>query len=64
MVEEKKSGQKTSEPILLKKPVEAIKKSKREKRDGSTDSNDSESEGEYKSKEISLGLLWCFLYIR
>lgn len=48
VTEEKKSSQKTSEPVLMKKSIEAIKKSKREKRDGSTDSNDSESEGKYK----------------
>lgn len=46
--EDKKSGQKSSEPVLLKKPTEVAKKSKREKRDGSSDSNDSESEGRKK----------------
>lgn len=51
MSEEKKVGQKSSETVLLKKPADGIKKSKRDKRDGSTDSNDSESEGKRKLKE-------------
>ena len=53
VAEEKKSVQKTSEPVLAKKPTEVTKKSKREKRDGSTDSNDSESEGKYQFKDSS-----------
>lgn len=56
VTEEKKSSQKTVEPVLMKKPVEVIKKSKREKRDGSTDSNDSENESNYRIKNIPL----CF----
>lgn len=42
--EDKKSIQKPLEPSA-KKPVEVAKKTKREKRDGSTDSEDSDGEG-------------------
>lgn len=63
--EDKKSGQKSSEPILLKKPAEVMKKSKKEKRDGSTDSNDSESEGrkmlELCILNISFSIILFFL---
>lgn len=45
IVEDKKSVQKPLESSS-KKPVEAAKKTKREKRDGSTDSDDSDGESE------------------
>lgn len=45
IAEDKKSVQKPLEPALSKKPVEVTKKAKREKRDGSTDSEDSDTEG-------------------
>lgn len=44
VAEDKKSTQKPLEPSS-KKPVEMAKKTKREKRDGSTDSEDSDGEG-------------------
>lgn len=47
VTEDKKSAQKPLEPAVTKKPVEVIKKTKREKRDGSTDSEDSDGESKY-----------------
>jgi len=43
IVEDKKSTQKSLESSS-KKPIEVVKKTKREKRDGSTDSEDSDGE--------------------
>jgi hypothetical protein len=43
-VEDKKSAQKSLETSLIKKSLE-VKKTKRERRDGSTDSEDSDGEG-------------------
>lgn len=44
VAEDKKSAQKSLDPVLSKKPMEVAKKTKREKRDGSTDSEDSDTE--------------------
>lgn len=46
VTEEKKSVQKPLEPSLVKKPIELAKKIKREKHNGSTDSEDSDTESE------------------